>query len=224
MNHNGIHSGMRPTGRRARGSAMIEFVLCIPFLASLLGMTFFFGWAMQNKQNVEVSGRYNTWRYMGTRTTADGGEVNANILMGRSSAVDLSREVPPAWLAETRKTQQDLVTATAGVSPQAGDLANTLINQTLHPEYGQTINSDFPTDIGAAKWANLAGPMTDWYIREGGVWRRGEAREGVSLRDCPPSDALCDLFLQPLESAMTGVRAPGTGLADMTRRLYVHGW
>lgn len=45
-----------------RGTALVEMVMVLPFLAFMVGMIFFFGWAMANQQEVRVADRYLAWR------------------------------------------------------------------------------------------------------------------------------------------------------------------
>ena len=58
--------------RRRRGTAMIEFVLCIPLLALVIAAVFFFGMVMRNQQRLRAADRYVVWR------TVHNGQANAD--------------------------------------------------------------------------------------------------------------------------------------------------
>ncbi len=52
---------------RRHGTAVIESIFCVPLIAIILGLTFFFGWAMRNQQRVIISDRYAVWRLVMTK-------------------------------------------------------------------------------------------------------------------------------------------------------------
>ena len=66
-------------GRRARsrrGTAIVEFAACVPFLALVVIVTFFSGWAMVNQQHVWAADRYAAWRQVRTGTVPTDDELN----------------------------------------------------------------------------------------------------------------------------------------------------
>ena len=49
---------------RCRGTAMLEFIMCIPLMAILIAAIFFFGWVMRNQQRVRIATRYASWKHV----------------------------------------------------------------------------------------------------------------------------------------------------------------
>ena len=54
--------GLTRRSRRARGAAMIEFCLAVPFLLFILVLIFFFGSALKTQQDVKYTARHFAWR------------------------------------------------------------------------------------------------------------------------------------------------------------------
>ncbi|MHC4983662.1 MAG: TadE family protein, partial [Planctomycetota bacterium] len=69
---------------------MIEFVLCIPLLAFVIMVIFFFGWAMSNQQQVKISGRYAAWGEVRGKGLASPQRLNSMFFSKEAGSVSVS--------------------------------------------------------------------------------------------------------------------------------------
>ena len=194
---------------RRRGAALLEFVLCIPLLAGIIVLTFFFGWSMKNQQRVRVSDRYTAWRWVhGGRDAPTHANLNGFFFDFKAGEVWVDGGGGPT------ETLTDLVGEVARISPQAAALAEELVTNRFPHGQSASVAATFPTDV--VLWQRLSGgAMSHHHVREGVEWRRGQA-------SC--EDVLADEFYHSLDTAMSTVPAPGDGLGQCVRRLYLTRW
>lgn len=193
--------------RRRRGTALLEFVMCIPLFALIIALTFFFGWAMVNQQRVKVSARYKVWRDLRSTSEVTGGALNRDFYERRAESVDLFSD---SGVAETL---DDLVTEAGVVSRPAGALAQEAVLDYFPHERRTQVAAEFPTDVRA--WRRFKGPIEHRYGRAGVEWRRGEASCRMPL---------LHQYLDVLDSELRSVPAPADGLCRTVRQLYGNGW
>ena len=106
---------------RRRGTAVTEFVLVLPFLAIILALTFFFGWAMMHKQQVLVADRYSAWQRVETGAWPSEDRLNQVIFDSRALDVELSSELP------VQETVEDLIAEAGQISRSTQVLAEDLM-------------------------------------------------------------------------------------------------
>lgn len=210
---------------RRRGTAMIEFVFCVPLLALVLALTFFFGYLMKNQQAIKAADRYATWRdvYNPNPTPSD---VNNLLFAGRAVNMqvyqrwDVGDPTPAGYTPGL--TLDEWVTASTAVSPEAGSFAQSTIHDRFPHHYGKAVVAEFPSTVGA--WQQFNGPVSSHQI-DGDVML-GHAREGVEWRRTQAgiSETIREQYLQTLDAVLLGIPSPGDGMAQMIRRLYVNGW
>ena len=189
---------------------MAEFVIAVPFLAIVLGLTFFFGWVMMHKHQVLVANRYSVWQRVDTGAWPSEGNLNHVAFNDRASSVSLSSENPVA------DTTGDLVTNAGNISPRAEVLAEELINTHYPPGRRVHVSADF--NPRKALWQNAMNDMYDIHHRhgrEGVSWRRSEA-------SCWP--VLRNQYYSELDELLERVSSPTDQMADMIRGLYLAGW
>ncbi|HUT02156.1 MAG TPA: TadE/TadG family type IV pilus assembly protein [Phycisphaerae bacterium] len=218
--------------RRRRGTALVETAMCIPLLATLLGLTAFLGWAMMNQQNVKAAARYTSWRHVygrwpGVTTDPnddsmidpnapdDPNHPGLNELFFRGKAVDVGVSGNGGQVDEF----EQLIGVAYGYSEYAGTFADRLILHPL-PDHGH-----FPHARLAHVWADFRsdmeilnkyrGEIHSRHIRDGVEWRRRQAGCRHVTRD---------QFLMGLDSVLESVRAPGDSMGQMCRSLYRNGW
>jgi len=196
-----------PPVRRRKGAALLEFVVCVVLFGFILTLTYFFGWAMKNQQNVRLSARYSTWREVHTSQPVDAARVNALSLDGAADEVDLETY---SWPDPSRR---DYVDAAGQVSGPAEDLAGEIILGRFAGIRRAEVAARFPTDVGA--WQRYAGSIRSAHARQGVEWRRGQAGASSILRQ---------EYFGRLEDATGSIQSPGQNFAAMVRRLYHSGW
>jgi hypothetical protein len=201
---------------------MIETALALPFIGMFMMLVMFLGLQMLNQQDLRESARYNTWRYMGTHGSAGDVELNRLFFAGKALGVSQSRQV--RTVTDVEQTLKEYTTEVSNLDATAGQLADTLVNLQLHPQWADSVTANFPNEIGLLREFGPDGEMNTQYIRSGGDWRRGQVREGAQVTAVLPSDAVREQFLIPLDDAMQRVASPGNTLADAARHIYVQGW
>ena len=205
--------GFRP-GRR-RGNVLIEFVMVIPLLASILGFTFFFGWAMVNQQHVKIADRFQTWRKVRAGSRVGAVTLNNRIFQGHLDENAYGQNAG-TYSTETLKTLEELVMAADAQSPDAAALADTMVMHRSPRGRWTTVHGHFPSEIGIFQQVeNYRGSIKHTHMRDGKEWRWRQIW-------CEP--VLRDEFLYELDSTLRGVPSPGDGLAAMARRLYLTRW
>ena len=187
---------------------MIEFVLIMPFLAVILGLTFFFGWALMHKQHVQTASRYAAWRRIETGAWPSEQDVNENSLDDRAERVNLSGSQ-----YDLRRTATDLAGKAGSWHVRAGQYADDLIVERFPAGRRAEISAGFAVDTGL--WERFVGDIHARHGREGVTWRRDEVNPWGTLRDNFYSD-----FDRDLRSA-TG---PASGMARTIRLLYLANW
>jgi hypothetical protein len=205
--HGGPHCrrGMSEHGRG--GAAIIEFAMCIPVLAMVVALTFFFGWGMVNQQQVWVAGRYACWRQVRAGSAATGDELNIDFCAGRASTFTASRD------GGTTRAEQDFVDDVAAESAVAGDLAKGLVIDRYPKGLGVDCSGDFPTSNRV--WRQFAGSIHGRSARIGVEWRWRQAQ-------C--CQEVTDQFLPVLENMLTQMPAPADGMGAFFRTLYRDDW
>ena len=195
------HAG-RPAARR--GSALIEMVMVIPLLATIIGLTFFFGWTMTNQQHVRISSRYAAWRRVRAGESVAADELNTTFFNDRADGVDRSEGDGPD------DTLKELVDAAGEFA-----LAYPLVKDTVLDRWprgrSDRVKASFPSEV--ALWQMFRGSIEGYHTRDGVEWRRGE----VSYLD-----TIRDLFLYDLDRAVSNV--PDATLRDDLRELYLRRW
>jgi hypothetical protein len=194
-------------GRRRQGTSVMEMVLVIPLLATIIFLVWFLGWSMTNQQHVRISDRYAAWRYVhGGGVTRE--SLNDQFFGNKAVNIDIGYQS-----VEPNPTPEELVEAAGNVSPLAQSLADRSVGQRFPRGHRREVWAEFPSSVGL--WQQFAGQISSASGREGVEWRHGEAQLNVSVTD---------QFLPDLESALSGVPAPGTDMATMIRQLYLGGW
>ena len=198
--------------RPRRGAAMIEMVLVIPFLAFMIGVIYFFGWAMMHQQHVKVSDRYASWRAVyGGGTTGD--NLNDYFFRNQGTNIELAYEAAPG---DTAATYDDYLAAASRMGQMPAGLADRTVvqgNQGFSRGHYTNVAAEFPHRSGVSSL--YKGQIRAGAGRQGLEWRRAHANEVA---------ALVDQFLGDVDSAMNGVPGDGNAMGQVVRRLYLDGW
>lgn len=185
-----------------RGAVIIEFVLCVPILAFILALIFFFGWSMMNQQHVKVAARYAAWAPVrGGYTAPD--QLNRDFFSDKADPVTDSADDGPH---DTLRLYCDK----AGVSLP---LAVELVLQRAPAGRHAYVSARFPSEVNV--WNRFEGSIHGDRARDGVEWRRNQAAI---------DDALRELYLMELDRTLEDVPAPGDGLSLVFRRLYMTIW
>ena len=206
-NHNrGLRRAVRRYSYR-RGTAVVEFVLAIPFLAFILGITFFFGWALMHKQKVMIADRYSAWQRVETGSWPGEDRLNNLVFNGRAADVNLSSE-EPVW-----ETADDLVNQTGQISRQSEMLADELVLQRFPAGHRAHVAASF--DPEETLWQRYTGAIHHRYGREGITWRRAEVSCWLTLRD---------FYYADLDAVLERMPAPANRMAQTIRSFYLASW
>ena len=201
-------AGLAASSRRRRGTSTLEFVLCIPLLALIIGTTFFFGWAMMNQQHVRASGRYTAWAQARGRGRAEGEHLNQKFFADKASSVSVS------GAGGVDETLEDMVAAADQVSADAQLIADQIVARGCPRSISAEVAAGFPPKF--LPWRALSGPIHDRYAREGLEWRRKQLGCEEIIRDA---------FLPELDGALRGLdRGPAAEFGQVLRRLYNQQW
>ena len=204
----------------AAGTAMTEMVLVLPFLAVILSLTFFFGWAMMQKERTLLASRYSAWSRVDTGVWADEARLNDLVFANKATTLTLTQDTgDPAigsWGAPggTNTTPGDLVTAVGAVNQIAAGLADEMVNSRFPHGYRSIVSAEFSPRQNF--WAQFRGAISGRDAREGLSWRRADS---VS-----PWNVLRDQFYSPFDTALESVAPPANGMAQMVRSLYLAYW
>jgi len=191
---------------RQRGTAILEFVLCIPLLALLIAATFFFGWAMRNQQRMRTADRFAGWRAVeASEPTAE--QLNVMFFAGRGRDIRLFSDSGPLETLEAWAASAD------EHSDAGGRLVEELLDKELLPRgRSNTIRSRFDTSV--AYWRRLADePIESQHARDGQPWQHGQVSVG---------QAVGDLYLNELDIKVGTVA--GTDIGTAVQSLYLQGW
>jgi len=193
-----------------RGNVMIEFVMVIPLLGFILGLTFFFGWAMANQQHVKTTDRFQSWRRVRAGSGVPQKQLNDWIFQGHLGSYNQNAGT---YTTETRKTLEELVSYVGNVSPRAEGLAREVVMEKCEKGRWVTASGTFPSDI--ALFQEFHGSIKHTHMRDGREWRWRQLWCEQEIRD---------EFLSELDTTLKGVPSPGDSLASMARRLYLTRW
>ena len=182
--------------------------MVIPLMATIISLTFFFGWAMTNQQHVRVSGRYTAWRQARRAGGASGGDLNRSFFAGRAEDPSVSGG---SAAGRTQETITDLVRAAGDVSDPAYELAEQTAGAAWPRGVWARVAASFPSDVDL--WRRFQGAIRSRRIREGVSWRRGQVSYLQAIRD---------QYLIDLAAAISEI--PDAGLQDDLRRLYLQQW
>lgn len=202
-------------GRRAarqRGTVLMEFVLVIPMLAGIIALTYFFGWAMKNQQRVRAANRYAAWRWVHGQHDVSEMNLNQNFFDSKAGSVSVN-----GWGGGPTDTLSDKVDVVRDQTPRCGDVVDQCVLGTDHWPHGCSagIGASFPTNVTLWQWLVDEGGIRGHHVREGVEWRRHQARI---------EEPLCEEFYSDLNQALGSVPAPGDGLGEMARRLFLAAW
>ena len=187
---------------------MVEFAMCIPLLALVISLTFFFGHAMMNQQHVRISDRYTAWRRV-AGGNVNGQALNTLFFRERAEGTGVAEDRGPA------ETLEDYVAFASWSGADAERLARATVLQRFPRGQRATVRAEFPSNSGAAVYRRLTGAIRSSHYRDGVEWRRGQAR-------C--EDALRDEFLGDLDATLDNLPAPADTLGQVLRELYLAGW
>lgn len=205
----GTSGAERSRARRGRGAAMVEFVLAIPFLATLIGLTFFLGWAVRHQQDVIISARYAAWQEVLRGTTLLHSDLNEMFFANKAARATVGVGKGPD------STRRELVDEVGATSAWAHALADEALFGAKPFPAGRSalVRASFPTDV--ALWRYFEGSIGKTHARDGRCWRRGQAGVAQALRL---------RFLIELDQRLLGVRLEGSELAARIRELYLDEW
>lgn len=192
--------------RRRRGTALVEMAMAIPLLATIIGLTFFFGWAMKNQLQVQTSSRYAAWRRVRTSGGVSRQHINALFFDERAENIDITSSAGP------QATLQDLADEAGGMSARAHMLAEDTVVGGWPRGQAIEVAAGFPSDIDL--WARFGGRIKSYHAREGHQWQRsGQVSYLRTIRE---------RFLYDLDAAVS--RIDDTTLRDNLRELYEKRW
>jgi len=221
--------------RRGRGAAIIEFVMIVPLVALIIGLTFFFGWSMKNQQRLRVASRYAVWRAVHNRgAAADGLAAPPNLVevdFDRLNAafLDVAAAVGPDagsrmyWDAGPEETILDLAAAAGTPDRPARRLAEDIAAGHLPRGLSAVVLAEFPSSVGLWKNLGLTGLMESRHVREGVEWRRRQAAYEYG-DPAGGRSVLEDEFLGSLGGTLSIIPGGGDELGRAFRRLYLAGW
>ena len=198
--------------RARRGAVLIEFVMCIPLLATVIAAIFFFGWAMMNQQHVRVSDRYATWRSLygwQEYKSEDGNSLHPheilNLLFFRDKATSVGIG---GYGGVDPDSIQGMVEAAGTYGADPENVADESVQERFPHGRVANVSASFKPTIGA--WKSLSGAIHSRHYREGVEWRRGQVSYLEVIRD---------LFMSELDQAALGCQ-----LSDEIRALYLKRW
>lgn len=205
---------MRQATRPKRsGTALVEMVLCLPFLAFIISVIFFFGWMRMNQQHVWAADRYAVWRsfygWPAMQSEQDGHALSPdetlNELFFRNQAEGISIG---GGAGDDPESIEGLVNAAGQLSSDAEALADHSAAERWPHARGGSVSAAFPTTQGL--WRTFTRRIGGHCYREGVAWRRGQVSYLETIRD---------LFLADLDSVVRGC-----SLKDELQALYLRQW
>lgn len=206
----------RRAGHCRPGTAMTEMTLAIPLLATVLGFTFFFGWAYMHRHQVFVADRYAVWARVdkGSYPTED--RLNQACFAGKASHCFIDRE------GAVTETLDELLYEVSGRGPNPELVAEMLLVSNSNFPLGKQARVGASFDPRKQLWSKFTGHMMHTHGREGITWRRDETQNHNSDPDV--WETLRNNFYQDLDSSMGGIPAPADGMAHMIQGLYLAHW
>ena len=134
---------------RCRGTAMLEFVMCIPLMAILIAAIFFFGWVMRNQQRVCIAARYTSWKYV-YDTTPSTQQLNDKFFDDRGHDIYIDLDSDTA----TNQVRESFINEVTTSDADAGEYAQDLISRNLPGGSYALLRSQFATNSPRwRKWA-----------------------------------------------------------------------
>ena len=199
----------RQGSRRSRGgSALIEFVLIIPLMAMIIGLTFFFGWTMANRLHVRESSRYAAWRHARTDQAVGSGKLNDDFFENRATDIGLTRGLG------TEESIDDLIAAAETYGNEHAVFADAVIRRCGHLGRTVRVRARFPSDVGL--YRRFQGRLASYHSRDGKQWRRED--------DLTPEQDVRDVFLRDLDEALQALENSGSRMAKVMRITYLNKW
>lgn len=200
-----VRPGLR--NRNRRGAALVEFVFAVPFLGFLIGLTFFFGWAMMNAQTVRVASRYAAWRAVYSDVPTET-MVNQYCMESRATPVNVGIN----GLGGTPfDSFQSLVSSSR---PRAGDLADELHKEDGFPEgKSAEISAEFPSTVPF--YQRYTGAILNRNWVDNPMWNTPGSNLGGDLW----GQSIKTLYLTDLDT-----RLQATAIANSLRSLYLARW
>jgi len=186
---------------------MTEFVLILPVLAILVGLTFFLSWAHTRKHEVLVADRYSAWRKVEAGSWPTHEDLNRIVFKDRATSLNLS------GAGAVTETVDELVAGAGQYGPNPEELARELVINRFPTGRRALVVAEF--DPNQALWERFAGPIHHHHGREGLTWRRDEVNCWQTLRD---------LYYSLLDESLRRVPPPGEKMAQMIRQLYLRRW
>lgn len=208
--HGSVQALRVARARGRAGTAMVEFVMTIPLIALIIGLTFLFGWSLTNKQHLSVSDRYLAWRQVRAGGAPGAQGINEAFFDGRAGHVDIRFSPGPD------EAVHEWIDAADENNRAAGQLAHIFMTEHCPLPFSRrvTVSADFPPPVAA--WEKFEGDLYSRHLREGLEWRRAH--------HAACEEPLREQFLGPLDAALGGIRRPGDGLAATFRALYRVRW
>ena len=194
------------TMRRRRGAVILETVMILPFLAVIIGLTFFFGRALRNQQLVQVAARHMAWRNLGGAWPRYDTPAVYNLALYQGHA----KPCGDGGGGGPDPVRQDYIQRTESASARAGKLADQAVNS--WPDgVSDTASAGFPTDVGMWKW--FPGDIHHRHSRDGVEWLRGQVSYLETIRN---------QFLMNLDHAVLAL--PNMTLQNNLKALYLQQW
>ena len=195
---------------RCRGTAMLEFVMCIPLMVIVIAGIFFFGWVMRNQQRVYIADRYASWKsvYSSKPSTQ---QINEQFFDDRGYDIYMDLDSDTV----TNQVRKSFIDAVTARDTETGVYAEDLVSRNLPGGSYALLRSQFDTNSPRwRKWAE-SGPIEHSHVRDGRSWVRGETLMPHSIRD---------IYLQELHDFVTGFPTDASSGGDMIETLYMSGW
>ena len=187
---------------------MIEFVMIIPMIAMIIGLTFFFGWMMANRLQVRESSRYAAWRHARTDQAVGAGKLNDEFFQHRATDVGMTRGLG------AEETINDLIAAAGTFGNTHAVFADAVIWNCGHQGRTVRVRAKFPSDVGL--YRRFQGRLASYHARDGKQWRRED--------DLTPERDVRDVFLADLDDALEALESGGSRMAKVMRVTYLNKW
>jgi len=190
---------------RCRGTAMLEFVMCIPLMAILIAGIFFFGWVMRNQQRVRIADRYASWKCVYS-TPPSSQQLNEQFFDNRGYDIYMDFDSDTI----TNNVRESFIEKITARDAEAGEYADDLLSRNLPGGSYALLRSRFSTNN--ARWRQWAesGAIERSHVRDGRPWIRGETQMPNSIRN---------IYLEELDDLVNDASSGG----DMIQTLYMGG-
>ena len=198
--------------RARRGSALIEFVFSVPLFATVLALTFFFGYAMMNQQRVRSSDRYAVWRSVYGWEHRDPNSIDQKFFGGQAEGVEVHHH------GGSNTARKELAQEASSYSADAGEFTDHLVSERFPHGKWKRVRAAFPTDVPL--WEPFNGKIENHHARDAVEWRRRNA-DGSHTSI---SYTVRESYLRDLMETLDGVATPGDALANEIESIIRHGW